>query len=176
MLISLISLFWERVSTAFTTVPGWPGWLLSLEILSLYGVCALGIGFVSHFLVWSPLPRDWVQVVIRSIFAPALVEEIGFRVLLLPHPQENLPSELWWIWGGLSLSLFVLYHPFNALTGFPAGYPCFLDPIFLLLAALLGIACAIAYAATGSLWPPAFIHWSIVVIWLCRLGGMDRLT
>jgi len=49
------------------------------------------------------------------------------------------------------LATFVVYHPLNALTFYPVGRSTFMNPVFLLLAAILGVACSIAYLQSGSL-------------------------
>ncbi|HEY5141419.1 MAG TPA: CPBP family glutamic-type intramembrane protease, partial [Methylococcales bacterium] len=79
-------------------------------------------------------------------------------------------------WAMLSLTLFVLYHPINALTLYKAGNPTLFQPIFLGLTALLGLTCTIAYLVTGSLWTISFIHWVVVVIWLFCLSGWAKLN
>ncbi|WP_293204846.1 MULTISPECIES: hypothetical protein [unclassified Microcoleus] len=47
--------------------------------------------------------------------------------------------------------------------------------MFLLLAAVLGVACSIAYLLIGSIWPAVVIHWLGVTVWLLLLGGYRRL-
>ena len=175
MLVALPTLLWNRFITALTMVPSLSGWGLTMGVLAVYGVLALIIGGRTRFLDWTAPEKNWLQIALQAFFAPALIEEIGVRILLLPHPSEGVSLAGWWIWGGLSLGLFVLYHPLNAITLYRAGYPTFLNPIFLILAALLGIACTLVYRFTGSLWPPVLIHWIVVVIWLCCLGGFGRL-
>ncbi|WP_325315277.1 CPBP family glutamic-type intramembrane protease [Microcoleus sp. PH2017_28_MFU_U_A] len=49
------------------------------------------------------------------------------------------------------------------------------NPVFLLLAAVLGVACSIAYLLIGSIWPAVVIHWLGVTVWLLLLGGYRRL-
>ncbi|NEQ55860.1 MAG: CPBP family intramembrane metalloprotease [Leptolyngbya sp. SIO3F4] len=109
------------------------------------------------------------------LFRNRSIEEIGFRVLLLPHPSEGVSVKTWYWWGCISLFLFVIYHPLNGLTIYKSAYATFSNPIFLILATLLGIACILAYRLTHSLWPSVIIHWLVVVIWLCCLGGSTRL-
>ncbi|MEL6500374.1 MAG: CPBP family glutamic-type intramembrane protease, partial [Cyanobacteria bacterium J06623_1] len=100
-------------------------------------------------------------------------------------------SRSYLLWSGFSLLLFVIYHPLNALTFFPQGKETFFDPIFLSLAGILGLTCAIAYQQTGSLWLPVAIHqrsqqapsfyggvicdWLAVVFWLLCFDGLHRL-
>ncbi len=175
VLLSLLDLFWQRLLSALSTFPDLEAWLFTLLLLSIYGTLALIVGLANRFLHRTATPSYSLQIVLRALLTPALIEEIGFRVLLLPHPSEVYPPRIWWIWGVLSLLLFVLYHPCNALLWFKSGYPTFLRPTFLILAAGLGCVCTLAYGGTGSLWPPVLIHWIVVSIWLCRLGGYERL-
>lgn len=176
VLLDLLALFWRRLQTACMTWPDPEGWLLTLGLLLIYGTVALILGSNYRFLSRGVTPRRWLQITLSAWFAPALMEEIGFRVLLLPHANEGYPVHLWWIWGGLGLLLYILYHPLNALTFYPAGYPTFLRPIFLVLTAGLGLICTLTYEWLGSLWPPLMLHWIVVSIWLCRLGGWERIN
>jgi predicted Abi (CAAX) family protease len=106
---------------------------------------------------------------------PAVVEEILFRVLLIPHPIETaLSADIYW-WSIISLVAFILYHPLNALTFYPNGKPTFWDWRFLTLAGLLGGVCTIAYLTTGSVWPAVLMHWIVVGIWIKLAGGQRRL-
>jgi predicted Abi (CAAX) family protease len=150
---------------------------LSLAIVAVYGALALGLGFATGFL---SLPWSWppiAEVLPRAaglLLMPALVEELLFRVCLIPHPIEGFPwrSQVGWV--ALSLSLFVAYHPVAARLWYPQARPLFDRPQFLLQATLLGLACSLAFVATGSLWPPVLIHWLAVLIWLEPLRGRER--
>ena len=110
-----------------------------------------------------------------TLIFPSMAEEIFFRVLPLPHP----PSQGTSIYTGLavciSLALFVLYHPFNAAIFMKSARPTFYSFSFLSLALLLGIVCTVAYLKSGSIYPPTFLHWVIVVFWLFCFGGYRRL-
>ncbi len=159
--------------------PFQPGDLLrSLAIVVGYGVLALVLGFATGFLSrpwsWPPLGQMLPRVA-GLLVMPALVEELLFRALLIPHPIEGFPWQPQLAWIALSLGLFVLYHPVAARLWYPQGRPLFDDPNFLLQATLLGLACSLAFVATGSLWPPVLIHWLAVVIWLEPLRGRQRL-
>lgn len=177
----ILSFSFSRLVEATTTLPTYTGWLVSGLILVVYGLIALAWGIKTGFLaplqLSSSLPRSiQIRVWVSSLIMPALVEELLFRCLLIPHPQEGV----WWVtlllWSGFSLLLFVLYHPLNARTFYKAGDPTFFDPTFLFLAALLGLACTGTYIFTGSVWPGTIIHWLVVAIWLVYLGGRERLS
>ncbi|HEY9735193.1 MAG TPA: CPBP family glutamic-type intramembrane protease [Trichocoleus sp.] len=146
--------------------------------LLLYGAIALPYGFKSNFLkpyaaVRNPL-RLGVNLLLLML-VPALIEELLFRVLLLPHPLEALPIGRWLLWAALSLGLFVAYHFVSASTYYPAGKPTFFDRRFVLLAAWLGFVLTLAYRLSGSLWAVATIHWVVVALWLYAFGGLPRL-
>lgn len=154
---------------ALRTLPKRRDWITIAQLLFLYSIIYLPIGFGSGFLKLAFRPEALLPVMIGAFFSPALSEELVFRVLLLPHQQEQ--STIAWrsCSIGLSWIAFLLYHPFN-----PGGQPFFGDPVFLSGAGLLGIACTIAYLQSGSYWTAVFIHWLIVVVWLVGCGGLAR--
>ncbi|MDJ0731602.1 MAG: CPBP family glutamic-type intramembrane protease [Crocosphaera sp.] len=153
-------------------------WYFSLGLLLSYGIIVVPIGLKTGFLTWQLVdisPKKCGQI-LSLLLMPALIEELVFRVLLLPHPFEGVNGIEWFFWVAFSLILFIIYHPINALLFYPQGKNLFRQPIFLIFAGLLGIVCAISYQITASLWPPVIIHWLIVVIWLFILGGQQKLT
>lgn len=170
-----LNLIRHRISLALTTVPNLRDWRLTGISLFIYGIVALAVGMPSQFLQWTAPVDHWPQVMITTLFIPAIFEEIIFRGLLLPHPQENPSAKHRFLWGGINLILFVIYHPINGLTLYEPGYYVFRDPYFLVLATLLGLICILIYQRTGSIWPPVVIHWIVVIVWICLLGGMAQL-
>ncbi len=150
----------------------------SLLVLAGYGALALALGVASGFLSlpmqWPPLAEALPRLA-KLLLLPALVEELLFRVLLIPHPIEGFPWQSLLAWNALSLGLFVLYHPVAARLWYPQARALFEDPRFLFQAALLGVACSLAYGFTGSLWPPVLIHWLAVVIWLEPFRGREQV-
>jgi predicted Abi (CAAX) family protease len=155
-------------------------WTVGLTLL--YGAIALPIGYKTGFLHGSHPERDWhlsrsqqVKVALIAVVTPAFLEELVMRVLLLPHPSESVLPQTLLIWVVVSLTVYVLYHPANALTFYRAAYPTFLQPVFLLLTGLLGLTCTVLYLQTGSIWTIAFTHWIVVVTWLLWLGGYGKL-
>jgi predicted Abi (CAAX) family protease len=164
-----------RAGAAVSTIPGAAGWLVSVALLGIYALIALPVGFKLGFIQVEVLKsrRTVAQILAGSFLMPGISEEFFFRVLLLPHPAENASLGAQWLWGCVSLTLFVVYHPLNI---FAAGHDTiFRTPVFLLSAALLGVACTVAYLHTGSLWVPVVIHWIIVAVWLVLLGGYKKL-
>ena len=98
-------------------------------------------------------------------FAPAFGEELLFRGLIIPL-EGAASSSL-----AVSVLLFVLWHPLQALTFGPPWAEAFLDPWFLAAVAILGTALARIYVATASLWPCILVHWLVVLGWKALFGG-----
>ncbi|MBD2181424.1 CPBP family intramembrane metalloprotease [Planktothrix sp. FACHB-1355] len=167
-----------RVSRAFTTLPSIDNGLLCALLLAILALISLPLGFKFGFLQIDVLKESWpkvVKIIAISLLFPAITEELFFRVLLLPHPTENVSTTKLVLWIFISLVAFIVYHPLNAISFFPAGLKTFFNPIFLSLAALLGGACTVAYLQSGSLWLTVVIHWLVVVVWLLLLGGYRKL-
>ena len=104
----------------------------------------------------------------ETLIAPAVGEELAFRGLLIPDRSERTPF-LRAV--AISEALFVAWHVVEAAIILPAARPMFLRPDFLLIAALLGLACAILRRITGSLWPAVALHWVMVTLWQTFAGG-----
>ena len=151
---------------------------LSLLMLAIYAALALGLGFSSGFLSgpwrWPPLRRLLPRAA-GLLLLPSLVEELVFRVALLPHPLEGQSRVSLLAWIALSVGLFVAYHPLAARLWYRRARGVFNDPRFLVQCTLLGLACALVYVATGSLWSAVLIHWLAVLVWLEPLQGQRLL-
>jgi predicted Abi (CAAX) family protease len=102
---------------------------------------------------------------------PAFVEELVFRVLLLPRDAASVPRRKLMAVTAAALLAFVASHPINGWLFRPAALGLFTSPIFLTCATLLGVACTAAYFVSQSIWPPMAIHWLTVVVWIVLLGG-----
>ncbi len=153
-------------------------WLVGLAVLLGYGAIALPLGWAQHLLQYQPWETTWWHkslLVLQFFFIPALCEELVFRVLLLPSPQAGVTLQMWLLWAIAGLFIFIIYHPLYAIAFHRSRYSTFLDPGFLTLTGLLGIACTVAYGLTGSLLIITGIHWIIICVWLIFLGGMKRL-
>jgi predicted Abi (CAAX) family protease len=180
--VPLLSTVVIRLWAGLVTLPDLAGWLYSLGLLCIYATIAIIIGFRSKFLTVSN-PTNLklrlganIRDLIQLLLMPALVEELGFRLLLIPHPIETATAGSIYLWSGISLGLFTIYHPINARLFYRVGNPTFMDWRFLVLAGLLGGICTIAYLLTSSIWAAVLIHWIVVVVWLKLLGGDRRLA
>ena len=168
----------KRFTEAFAAPVTAQGWGIGLLALIFYGAIAIPYGLKSRFLSpqiakISPLKLIWL--LIRTFVAPALLEEIIFRVALLPHPQEGVVPWRWFAWGLLSVGLFVLYHWVNGKTLYRRAQSIMNDRRFLWSVMLLGLLLTLVYGLTGSLWVITFMHWIVVIVWLLGFGGYARL-
>lgn len=119
-------------------------------------------------------PVKAVFNLVKLFFVPALLEELIFRVGLLPHPTEGVPTWRWLAWAALSLGLYVLYHwVFGQFR--PKARAALSDRRLLLIVFWLGLVLTTLYGLTGSLLAVTVVHWFVVVCWLYGFGGLDRL-
>lgn len=142
------------------------------------GLVTVPLGLHSHFLSPGIADVTWadgLRLAARVLLVPALLEEGFWRVLMLPHPTEIISDRKRWYLGLPMLGLFVVMHPLNAMTLYPTALATFTNPVFLLSATLLGLACTIAYWKSGSWWVVTAMHWLVVTVWLLCLGGYSAL-
>ncbi len=150
----------------------WPDaerWKAALGIaLPAAAIIALS-GYLGSWLRFDPVV-DLKSLLIAAIvlfFVPALAEELVFRGVLLSWLVTF--SQRWGNW--LSATLFMLWHPFQALTLGPPWSAIFLQPSFLFATFLLGIVLTHIRIVSQSLWPVIAIHWILVLLWKLFLGG-----
>ncbi len=172
--VPILGTLLKRIADSVFTPLSWASVRLSLLLLIAYAAVVLTMGFRNGFLsspgLTSPLPALLGQG-LSLLFMPALVEEVIFRVALLPHPLEGVGRWDLMAWGALSVGVYVLYHPVAARLWYPQALQLFDDPRFLLPCALLGGVLVVIYEITGSLWPTVLMHWAVVFTWLEALGG-----
>lgn len=171
--IPVLSTLLTRLVAGLTTLPSGWGWLICAVIALGYAAIAIPFGLMTGFLQFR-WDFNGVQFFLTLVF-PAFSEELVFRGLLLPSFLENASAGAWLFWLSLSTILFILYHPLNGRYFYPRGYPMFWDWRFLVLAGFLGIACAVSYGVTRSLWSAVILHWLAVNIWLFVFGGKGKL-
>lgn len=177
-LTRLILLIKERIINAILTIPRFEDWVELLLFLLIYSAIALLLGFRLNFLQVNLVPRWQItfKIVIISLFLPAIMEELLFRVILLPHSTEAVSTINLFSWILISLILFLVSHPINGITFSPNKKEVFFQPIFLVLAFLLGVVCTILYCNSGSIWTAVIFHWLIVSVWLTCLGGAKQMN
>ncbi len=175
--IRIVSILVARVLGALKLPNLWD-WSVALGGLLAYAAIALPIGFSQGFLqvqVWKASKWQYLLLAVQLFLMPSLLEELIFRVVMLPYPGAGVTEQQWILWAIASLVIFVICHPLNAKTLYKNADPTFFNPIFLTLTLLLGIACIGVYYFTGSLLTITVIHWGVVVLWLMVLGGLERL-
>jgi len=168
----------DRLAASVLTIPSLMDWGICLAVLAVYAAIAFPVGFRLRFLQqeWVTNPQTIVASTLVALIFPSIFEEVIFRGLLLPHPAEAASTATIVLWSIVSLVLFVVAHPLNALLVLTSRRATFYDGTFLTLAGLLGVACTVTYLQSGSLWTAIGLHWAVVVVWLLSLGGDRRMS
>uniref|UniRef100_A0A0G4GRV6 CAAX prenyl protease 2/Lysostaphin resistance protein A-like domain-containing protein n=1 Tax=Chromera velia CCMP2878 TaxID=1169474 RepID=A0A0G4GRV6_9ALVE len=167
------------------------------SVWTLGSIVAFGVP-AGWFGVWSKLLKrsdpsynrqmrlaERSRIWVGTFVVPSFCEELLWRVLLLPRPVlvgggffgwAPLPEGIY-LWGPVSLALYVAAHPLCGLL-FRRNhvFRFFSDWRFLLITAYLGIWCTIVYLQTASIWPPVTLHWLTVAVWQQFLGGAQMLA
>lgn len=143
-------------------------------IVLTYSLAAIAIGFLSgvYTVGQLDLQKFWFLPLTLFLF-PAIPEEFFFRGLLIPRNAIELPWQRSVYYVIFSAFAFTIWHPLNAFTVNPTAQPFFLNPFFLVIVFLLGLACGYCYLLSRSIWVPVLIHWLTVVVWVLFLGGRN---
>lgn len=177
--MKLILLFYDRTVSAFLSFPDLSSWLISLLLLLTVAIICVPVGLNTGFLsvkVSNLSVTQTIKVSAICFIFPAIAEEFLFRVLLVPHKSEDVSMAVQFFLSFISLLLYVLSHPLNAITFYKKGDSTFKNPIFLLLTFILGSVCTFSYIQSGSIWTSAVIHWLTVLGWLLLLNGYAALN
>jgi predicted Abi (CAAX) family protease len=165
MLVSAAKQTWRALKV-------WPAagrWKAALG-LALPAVLIIALsGYLGGWLRLDPvvdLPSALIAAIIL-FFIPALAEELVFRSILLSWFASF--SQRLGNW--LSIGLYVLWHPLQALTFGPPWSAIFLQPSFLFATFILGIILTHIRIVSQSLWPVIAIHWLLVVVWKLMFAG-----
>jgi predicted Abi (CAAX) family protease len=166
----------QDLKLGFITKPSKADIIFCVTVTLIYAVVALSTGFLTGFLTIRIVEIRTLTMVILpfSLFVmPSLIEELFFRALMLPHKTRKcgVPKQVFL--SLFSIFVFIAWHPINAITINPGAYTVFTDPVFLVLATLMAVACTITYLKSGSVWVPVFIHWLTVLVWVFFLGGRN---
>jgi len=162
-----------RLLTSLRTVPSPRGWLFCLAVSVVTLALMMLIGFVTGLYRLQPTEPGLALRMLAVFFVPALGEELPFRGLLTPGPNESNRPRLEI---ATSTVLYTFWHVFEAVTFLKTAAGVFLRPDFLLCCAVLGLGCAITRRRTGSIWPAVLLHWALVVVWQTWLGGVSALS
>ncbi|MBO9543852.1 CPBP family glutamic-type intramembrane protease [Caulobacter sp.] len=167
-----LNVYRHRLLTSLRTLPTPRGWLLCAAVSAATLALMLVIGFVTGLYRLQPTEPGLPLRMLVVFFIPALGEEIPFRGLLTPGPNESARPRLEI---AVSTALYTAWHVFEAVTFLKSAAGIFLRPDFLLCCAVLGLGCAITKRVTGSIWPAVILHWALVVVWQTWLGGVSAL-
>ncbi|MDX1521779.1 MAG: CPBP family glutamic-type intramembrane protease, partial [Anaerolineae bacterium] len=118
----------RSIVLALTTLPDRQGWGRMAWIALPYFLLATLIGLATGFIRLEPVGgrrRKWVTIPLSLIVLPGIVEEVLFRVWLLPHPTEPVPPRRRWVAAVAALLTFVLAHPLNGMTISRRALPLF---------------------------------------------------
>jgi predicted Abi (CAAX) family protease len=152
------------------------GVAISLMFFLIYVLLVIPIGLGSGVI--KPRLAEWTTFLYMPftlLVFPCLLEEAFFRGILIPRNTADGGRGRIILYSLFSATLFVAWHPLNALTLNPGAGEIFLDRWFLLITFLLGLACSLGYIYTRSLWVPMLMHWLSVLVWVLFLGGRNLL-
>jgi len=150
--------------------------LKSSMLVPVYVCASLIIGFHAGLFSVGIIDHPMSVVLPFSLFVfPSLLEEAFFRGVIIPNNAFTRSKNRIAAYITISTAAFVLWHPVNALTINTTAAELFLNPVFLLIVALLGITCSVSYILSRSLWTPIIIHWLTVAVWVFFLGGRNIL-
>ncbi|MEH2168506.1 MAG: CPBP family glutamic-type intramembrane protease [Nostoc sp.] len=177
-LSELSSLIKFRLINSVSTFINSNDWIWIITLFIIFSLVGIPLGFklgLLRFEIAKISCKILLRTALITLIIPVAAEEAFFRVLLLPNKVEQASLVTNWLWGSISLILFVVYHPLNATFFIRNARATFNSFAFLTLAAILGIVCTIAYLKSGSIYPPVILHWVFVLGWLMGLGGYRRL-
>ncbi|MGD1929134.1 MAG: type II CAAX prenyl endopeptidase Rce1 family protein [Leptolyngbyaceae cyanobacterium] len=136
------------------------GWFMSG--IAGYAI-VLNLGRFNAKLPVVTLANSSFVSVRAGLLLPALLEELGFRVLLLPHPTEAVLPVTRVIWTGVSLGLFVLYYGWRNRQRQAVARASWLDRWRNWGTVItLGLVTTVLYLTTGSLWVVTGFHWAVL--------------
>ena len=178
LLGKLFDLIKSRLAISFLTLPSNEDWVGTTLLLIIFSLIVIPLGLKLKFLrieIPKISSKALVRLVLMTLFLPAALEEVFFRVLLLPHKSEQVSLSNQFFLIIVSLVLFIVSHPLNAIFFRRNAKTTFNSFAFLTFAAILGVVCTIAYLKSGSIYPPIILHWIFVLGWLLGFGGYQRL-
>ena len=149
---------------------------LSIYLIILFALFSFIVGEKGNLFRVGLLVSPGFFILPLSLFIfPSLLEEMFFRGILIPNNTRDKGSKSIIIRVLTSTILFMLWHPFNAVTINLTANALFFNPYFLSIVFCLGLICSVTYVYSKSLWVPILIHWFTVLIWVFFLGGRNLI-
>jgi len=113
---------------------------LSLSLTFLFGLIAFVLGSNSNLYRIKTIDSWLIYILPLSLFIfPSFLEESFFRGILIPNNTKEKGPKAVIMLTLISATLFMLWHPFNALTINLSAKGIFLNPYFLIIVFCLGI-------------------------------------
>jgi len=132
----------------------------SLVATLIYGLIAAIVGLNAGLFKVQLIDLRFAWFLPFTLFVfPSFFEESFFRGILIPNNAREKGLKFVLFIAIISSTLFVAWHPLNALTINKGAQEIFLDPYFLFDVFCLGLACSLSYIYSRSLWVPVMIHW-----------------
>ncbi len=147
--------------------------LLILAFGAISWLTGTAVGLFEFQILTS---KNVFLLVFMLFLFPVLLEEAFFRGILIPRDTLERGGRSIAFYTVLSSSLFVVWHPLNALTINHGAIEIFINPWFLVIVFLLGIVTSLSYISSKSIWVPILIHWITVFVWVVFLGGRNALV
>ena len=148
----------------------------SIVATLIYGLIAAIVGLNSGLFKLHLINSSFALFLPFTLFVfPSFFEESFFRGILIPNNAKERGLKFILLIAIISSTLFVAWHPLNALTINKGAQELFLNPYFLFVAFCLGMACSLSYIYSRSLWAPVMIHWLTVFLWVFFLGGRNLI-
>ena len=148
----------------------------SIVATIIYGLIAAIVGLNSGLFKLDLIDSNSALFLPFTLFVfPSFFEESFFRGILIPNNAKDRGLKYVLVMAIISSTVFVAWHPLNALTINKGAQEIFLNPYFLFDVFCLGMACSLSYIYSRSLWSPVIIHWLTVVIWVFFLGGRNLI-
>ncbi len=148
----------------------------SIVATLIYGLIAAIVGLNSGLFKVHLIDSSFAWFLPFTLFVfPSFFEESLFRGILIPNNAKERGLKFVLSMAITSSTLFVAWHPLNALTINKGAQELFLNPYFLSVVFCLGMACSLSYIYSRSLWSPVIIHWLTVFLWVFFLGGRNLI-
>jgi len=148
----------------------------SIIVTLIYGLIAAIVGLNSGLFKLDIIDSSFAFFLPFTLFVfPSFLEESFFRGILIPNNTRERGLKYVLVMAIISSTLFVAWHPLNALTINKGAQELFLNPYFLFVVFCLGMTCSLSYIYSRSLWAPVTIHWLTVSLWVFFLGGRNLI-
>jgi len=176
-LLPIVKLVFSRLLHGATTFPTFSSLKNVLLCAVALDSAVVGLGVTSGMYRWKPMDNaralGWSGA---YLMVRAVLEEIVFRAILLPHPKADGPKAMrlpgFWISAAFPIALFVASHMWTTQR---KPNQVLNDTRFLSTLLVCGVASTWAYwVSSGGLWAAITMHFLVVFPWMVLLGGYRK--